>query len=242
MRTHDHDPEAVPSPPDHVARRVGTPDAPGVAQRALAGGRAEALTPDALLHLQRTAGNAGVGALLEEEQLVTQAASGDGQALEPGVRQRMEARLGADLSSVRVHTGPGAAAAARSVQAHAYTVGDDIVFGEDQYQPGTAAGERTLAHELTHVLQQRAGPVDGTDTGAGYRLSSPDDRFERAAEETADRVVAGAPVGDIGVGAGAGVQRQAAPPEEEEEEPEEAVQGSFAQRAEEEPEEEEMPA
>jgi hypothetical protein len=128
----------------------------------------------------------------------------------------MESRFGADFSSVRVHTGSEAAQAARAVQAHAYTVGDDVVFGDGAYQPGTPAGERTLAHELAHVLQQRAGPVDGTDTGAGFRLSSPDDRFERAAEETADRVVAGAPAGDVAAAAPVGVQREAAAPEEEE--------------------------
>jgi hypothetical protein len=240
MRTHDHDPEVAPSPPDHVARRDDTPVGSRVAQRVLARDRADALTPEAVLHLQRAAGNAGVGALLDEQQAVTKVAGGGGQPLDPDVRQRMESRFGADFSSVRVHTGSEAAQAARAVQAHAYTVGDDVVFGDGAYQPGTPAGERTLAHELAHVLQQRAGPVDGTDTGAGFRLSSPDDRFERAAEETADRVVAGAPAGDVAAAAPVGVQREAAAPEEEEE-PEEAVQGSFVQRQEE-PEEEEMPA
>jgi hypothetical protein len=233
VRTHDHDHEARPDPPEPVLARheQAGPDA----QRALSQRRPEALTPGALLHLQRTAGNAGVGSLLDADQLVP---DGGGQPLEPATRQAMEERLGADLSSVRVHTGPQAAAAAASVQARAYTVGDDVVFGEGHYQPGTPAGDRTLAHELTHVLQQRAGPVDGTDTGSGFRISDPDDRFERAAEETAERVSAGVRVGDVAGGAPAGVQRAAAEGEPEEEE----LQGSFLQRQEEEMPEEEEPA
>lgn len=242
MRTHDHDPEATGPAPGRAHRRDGPAVAGAAVQRALAERRADALSPGAVLDLQRAAGNAGVGAFLEDEHDVLEAATAGGQPLDPEVRRHMESHLGADLSAVRVHTGSEAAAAAKSVQAHAYTVGDDVVFGEGQYQPDTAAGRRTLAHELTHVVQQRSGPVDGTDTGAGYRLSSPDDRFERAAEETADRVVAGLGAGDVAAGAPAGVQRQAAAPGEEEEEPEEAAQMSAVQRAEEEPEEEEMQA
>ncbi|VVJ17659.1 Uncharacterised protein [Amycolatopsis camponoti] len=64
---------------------------------------------------------------------------------------------GPDFGSVRVHTGPGAERAARSLSAAAYTVGDDVVFGAGQYQPDTPAGRSLIAHELTHVLQQRAG-------------------------------------------------------------------------------------
>lgn len=63
------------------------------------------------------------------------------------------------------------------------------MFQRDQYAPHTDACRRTLAHELTHVLQQKAGPVDGTPTDGGLRLSHPDDRFEREATATAERVV-----------------------------------------------------
>ncbi len=61
-----------------------------------------------------------------------------------------------DLSHVRVHTDARAAASARDVNAHAYTVGHNMVFGAGQYAPNTASGLRLLAHELTHVAQQRA--------------------------------------------------------------------------------------
>lgn len=92
-----------------------------------------------------------------------------------------------------------------------------------------------LAHELTHVVQQRSGPVDGTPTGGGVQVSDPSDRFEREAVANAERAMsASAPV--AATPSGPGVQRQA----DEEEQPEDAaVQGTFVQRAEGEEEEEE---
>jgi hypothetical protein len=64
-----------------------------------------------------------------------------------------------------------------------------------------------LAHELTHVIQQKSGPVEGTPVGGGIKVSSPTDRFEKAAEETADRVVAGADV-NTSASPATGVQRE----------------------------------
>jgi outer membrane protein OmpA-like peptidoglycan-associated protein len=66
----------------------------------------------------------------------------------------MEARFGADFSAVRVHDDARAAESARAVDAHAYAVGSDLVFGAGRYAPGTASGDRLLAHELAHTLQQ----------------------------------------------------------------------------------------
>jgi len=77
-----------------------------------------------------------------------------GQPLDPDTRAFFEPRFGYDFSQVRTHTGAQAEASARSVGALAYTSGRDIVFGDRQYAPGTAAGRRLLAHELTHVVQQ----------------------------------------------------------------------------------------
>lgn len=77
-------------------------------------------------------------------------------------RAFFEPRFGFDFSGVRIHTGPTADAAARSVGALAYTRGRDIVFREGSYAPGTDPGRRLLAHELAHVVQQgAAGPVAG---------------------------------------------------------------------------------
>ena len=67
-----------------------------------------------------------------------------------------EPRFGYDFSQVRIHTDARAAESARAVNARAYTVGREVVFGAGQYSPGTAAGQRLLAHELTHIVQQRA--------------------------------------------------------------------------------------
>lgn len=64
-------------------------------------------------------------------------------------------RLGVDPASVNLHTGPRAAAAARSLDAHAYTIGSDIVFADGKLAPHSPAGGRLLAHELAHVAQQQ---------------------------------------------------------------------------------------
>src|SRR5262249_35622196 len=81
-----------------------------------------------------------------------------GQPLDPATRGFMEPRFGRDFSGVRVHTDSAAAQSARDVNAHAYTVGHNIVFGGGQFSPETDEGRRLLAHELTHVLQQAGGP------------------------------------------------------------------------------------
>jgi hypothetical protein len=82
-----------------------------------------------------------------------------GQALDPASQEFMEARFGHNFSDVRVHTDASASRSARAINALAYTVGKDIVFGTGQYAPYTNAGRRLLAHELTHVQQQRSGRV-----------------------------------------------------------------------------------
>lgn len=81
---------------------------------------------------------------------------GLGRPLDGGTRLFMESRFGSDFSQVRIHDGANAASAAQSVNALAYTVGHDIVFGEGRYAPATTDGRKLLAHELTHVLQQGA--------------------------------------------------------------------------------------
>lgn len=82
-----------------------------------------------------------------------------GQTLDQNVRTRMESHLGQDFADVRLHTDAKAAQSARAVNALAYTVGGDIVFGAGQYAPATQLGQKLLAHELTHVVQQRATPA-----------------------------------------------------------------------------------
>jgi hypothetical protein len=89
---------------------------------------------------------------------------GGGQPLPSSVRAFFEPRFGHDFSHVRVHTDGQAAEAARAVNALAYAVGRDIVFGAGQYAPTTGTGRRLLGHELTHVVQQTGGA--GTRPGS----------------------------------------------------------------------------
>src|SRR3954451_23987917 len=77
-----------------------------------------------------------------------------GRPLEPAVRGRMESRLGHDFGNVRIHHRPEEA---RALRARAFTVGEDVTFAPGQYAPGTAQGERLLAHELGHVVDHRNG-------------------------------------------------------------------------------------
>jgi hypothetical protein len=85
-----------------------------------------------------------------------------GMPLEPALRQDMEQRFGYDFSNVRVHSGSSAEKSAQDVNANAYTVGNNIVFGAGRFASGTQQGRRLLAHELTHVVQQNhAEAIDG---------------------------------------------------------------------------------
>jgi hypothetical protein len=77
-----------------------------------------------------------------------------GQPLDAHTRAFMEPRFGHDFSRVRVHTDARAAESAWAVDALAYTVGRNVVFGAGQYVPASSAGQQLLAHELTHVVQQ----------------------------------------------------------------------------------------
>ncbi|GAA2278774.1 hypothetical protein GCM10010415_53860 [Streptomyces atrovirens] len=172
---------------------------PASAAAALPGGPLSAVSPASLQALQRSAGNAAVRRMLEERRAgsdggqpspVVQRSSvhdvlnAPGRPLDPAVRAELEPRMGADFSGVRVHDDTAARASAAEVGARAYTSGHHIVIGEG------GADKHTLAHELTHVIQQRQGPVAGTDNGSGLRISDPSDSFEREAEANAHRVLA----------------------------------------------------
>lgn len=181
MSIHEFDPA------QHVAavpptRRPGPArsDTPALAGPAALGARG-------LLRLQRQAGNAAVTGLLEEERSpVLDVVGRGGSPMEAGLRQDMETRLGADFSDVRFHVDSAGHDSARAVGAHAYTVGRDVVFQRDAFDPASQPGRTTIAHELTHVMQQRSGPVAGTDAGNGVAISDPGDAFERAAAANAE--------------------------------------------------------
>lgn len=173
------------APENETETSTGTPE---LVQRAIAAGRPDLLGHEGVRHLQRLAGNQGVSGMVDEAVLDT--VGSGGSPLPADLRSDMEDRLGADFGDVRVHTDSQAAASAEAVNAHAYTVGSDIVFQRDAFDPGSDAGKTTIAHELTHVVQQRNGPVAGTPTGGGIAVSDPGDRFEREAADTAARVLA----------------------------------------------------
>jgi hypothetical protein len=91
------------------------------------------------------------------EQEARRVAEAVAQASEPVVHTENTFGVMPDFSKVRLHTGTQAAEAARAVNARAFTVGHNIVFGAGAYQPGMPEGQRVLTHELTHVVQQRSG-------------------------------------------------------------------------------------
>jgi hypothetical protein len=195
MHDYDLDPARSPArrPPDDATTERSAPLATPAST--LRGAHHDAAS---LLHLQRTAGNAGVVQLLADDEASVDTSpvhdvvgKGGGAPLDGSTRAEMEGRFGQSFSDVRVHTDAKASQSAESVGANAYTVGSDIVFRSGQFDAASATGQRTLAHELTHVVQQRSGPVDGTDAQGGIRLSDPSDRFEQAAEATASAVLSG---------------------------------------------------
>ncbi len=192
-------------------------------------------------HAEHTGQTGHTGQAEEQRSPVHDVVSSGGLPLDTDTRTDMESRMGADFSDVRVHHDSAAHESAKDVGAHAYTVGNNVVFQRDAYDPGSPQGRTTLAHELTHVIQQRNGPVEGTEAPGGIRVSDPSDRFEREAVANADRVLsdpapetAPAPAAPVSApapataSAASAVQRAAT--EDEDEQPAD-VQGSFVQRA-----------
>ncbi|MBP8539264.1 DUF4157 domain-containing protein, partial [Streptomyces sp. MK37H] len=117
--------------------------------------------------------------------------SGAGQPLDPSVRRDLEERLGHDLGQVRLHTDRDAGHLTELLGADAVAVGQDIFFRENTYRPGTTDGQRLLAHELLHTVQNPHGLGTlrvGRDLGA---VSLPQDAMEREAEGTARDLVRG---------------------------------------------------
>ncbi len=138
-----------------------------------------------LMRMARDANGVRPGA----DAAVAQASSSAGSALPDGVRSKFESSLGADLSSVRVHTGAESAAAASAVGARAYTVGNDIHFAAGQFAPADPFGIHLLAHEVAHTQQQAGGTPHRQHK---LEVSSPGDAAEGEADRAADAMVSGA--------------------------------------------------
>lgn len=136
------------------------------------------------VQIQRHGGNDG-GHVQAAPASVERTLSSPGQALEPGLRANMERRFGHPFADVQVHLGSQAERSAREVGADAYAVGRDIVFGAGQYAPDTRAGQHLIAHELTHVVQQRGAPASSAGRSLSrYRSKGPDTIAFDAANET----------------------------------------------------------
>lgn len=121
-------------------------------------------------------------------EAVAAASSSVGEHLPPKLGGRFEQALGVDLSSVRIHTGVQSARASRVISARAFTVGQDIHFGEREYNPETFEGQHLLAHEVAHTVQQSGRPPVASKVLA---VSQPDDSFEVDADRTADAILKG---------------------------------------------------
>jgi hypothetical protein len=107
---------------------------------------------------------------------------GGGTGLDTGVQERLSPSLG-DLSDVRVHTDSTAHDLNHAVSARAFATGSDVYFAQNEYKPNTSDGDRLLAHELAHVVQQRGAPTSGPLT-----VSNPGDAMETEADAVADKI------------------------------------------------------
>ena len=141
---------------DRVAEQVMRMEEPGpgsqspvTIQRQALSGTTPEVTPEAESHINATRGG--------------------GQPLPDPTRAFAEPRFGQDFGGVRVHVDAQSNQVARALSAQAFTTGQDIYFGAGHYQPGTAQGDRLLAHELTHVAQQSQSeqPLQRDPLGAG---------------------------------------------------------------------------
>jgi Domain of unknown function (DUF4157) len=126
------------------------------------------------------AGIMPTGEVHPEVQGTIDASRGSGSSLDAGVRDRFEGDLG-PLGDVTVHTDDKADQLNRSVSARAFATGTDVYFAKGEYNPGSAEGDRLIAHELAHVVQQRGASNSGPLT-----VSNPGDALENEADSVAD--------------------------------------------------------
>lgn len=177
-------------------------------ERPSQGSRSQGAHAD-VLALQRTIGNSAVGRLLQPvanglttpevhvPPIVNEVLrNGSGKPMNGPTRNFMESRFGRDLSQVRLHTDGLSAGSARSIGAKAYTVGSHVVFGDNAYSPDSESGQRLLAHELTHVVQQS----NSSPSGTASRFSERGDPSEVEAEHVAERVVSGSHTSELAIG------------------------------------------
>ena len=130
------------------------------------------------------------GVLLQSPDHVRSAINSSGRPLDLNTRNFFEPRFGYDLSSVRIHTDSSAGRSASRIDARAYTIGNDIVFGEGEYDPETESGKSLLAHELAHTTQQSNAIRRQSISGAGTDRIHGDilDQYARETGQSRDTV------------------------------------------------------
>jgi hypothetical protein len=131
---------------------------------------------------EQGAGIKSDGTVHSDVQSAIDSTRGGGTSLDSGVAERLSGSLG-DLSDVRVHTDDTADKLNRSVSARAFATGTDVYFAGGEYNPGSADGDKLIAHELAHVVQQRGASASGP-----LAVSQPGDAMEREADSVADQI------------------------------------------------------
>jgi Domain of unknown function (DUF4157) len=144
--------------------------------------------PGAKDELLRRKADEGAAEQTSAPPIVHEVLRSSGQPIDDAPRATFEPRFGFDFSKIRIYADERAAESARTVGALAYTVGPNVVFGRGQYQPHTEAGQKLLAHELAHVVQQHGAT---SAPMAQERLSQPHDPHEREADNAASSVLQG---------------------------------------------------
>lgn len=149
----------------------------GSAISGLVSGAGRALSSvGSMLFKHREGGEAGV----EGDPQAVKAKLGSGQSLDSSVQRRMQSAFGVDFAGVRVHTDTKARELSEGMQARAFTIGNDIAFGAEEYKPGTPVGDALIAHELAHVVQQ-GGESATTQHKGGAESGSLEDDADRSA-------------------------------------------------------------
>jgi hypothetical protein len=175
--------------------RIDAPEAPAPAEREEAspmarlaadmGNRAFASTVARSPLAREAEQGAGIlenGTVHPDVQSTIDSSRGSGATLDPAVAGRLSGSLG-DLSDVRVHTDDTSDRLNRSVSARAFATGSDVYFAKGEYNPGSESGDKLIAHELAHVVQQRGSSASGPLT-----VSQPGDATEQEADAVADRL------------------------------------------------------
>ncbi len=173
-----------------------TPAIPALSRKCACGGDAKEECAECRENrLARQSNSASAdGAGSEAPPIVEDVLATPGQPLAESARRTLEPGFGHDLSGVRVHDDSKASESASAVSALAYTVGNHVVFGAGQYSPGTDDGNRLLAHELTHTIQQTGGMPkrpswdDVTPVRTGDEVSRPEDSSQLEYERPSGRV------------------------------------------------------